>query len=252
MMAAQALNKLGDLARRSADYGRAAALYAESLALMRQHEGDSGIPGVMHNLGYVAHHQGQCRQAFEHFLEATVLFRANGDQRGVAECLLGVAAVALALDQPERAARLFGAADAALHAAGMAVASSNLSEYEHNIAAARTRMGRGASASARQAGRAMSPDDAIAYASTVDHMSERAGRQDRQPADSWLGLLTPREGDVAALLERGLSNRKIASELVITEQTVETHVKHLLSKLGLASRHQIQDWMHRYAQRSPD
>jgi non-specific serine/threonine protein kinase len=47
------------------------------------------------------------------------------------------------------------------------------------------------------------------------------------------------------LLARGLSNRQIASQLVITELTVETHVKHVLSKLGLASRHQVQDWIDR-------
>jgi predicted ATPase/DNA-binding CsgD family transcriptional regulator len=253
MMAAQALNKLGDLARGASDYGRAAALYAESLALMRRHEGDSGIPGVLHNLGYVAHHQRQYRQAFDHFLEAIALFRSTGDQRGAAECLLGMASVALALDQLERAARLFGAADAALHATGVAVAPSNRSDYERNMAAARARMGGAAFASARQAGRDMSQEHAVAYAkATADHVSEAALRPDRVRVDSWLGLLTPREGEVAVMLERGLSNRQIASELVITEQTVETHVKHLLSKLGLASRYQIQDWIDRYGRRPPD
>lgn len=98
----------------------------------------------------------------------------------------------------------------------------------------------------------MSPEQAVAYATaTADHLSEAAGRRDRQRADAWLRLLTPREADVAALLARGLSNRQIASQLVITEQTVETHVKHLLSKLGLASRYQVQDWMDRYG-RPPD
>jgi non-specific serine/threonine protein kinase len=174
-------------------------------------------------------------------------FRANGDQRGVAECLVGVAGVALALGQPERAARLFGAADACLQAARAAIAPVNLAEYERNLAAARARLGPSAFASACQAGRAMSPEQAVAYATaTADHLSGAAGRQDRQRADPWLGLLTPREGDVAALLVRGLSNRQIASQLVITEQTVETHVKHLLGKLGLASRYQVQDWTDRY------
>jgi predicted ATPase/DNA-binding CsgD family transcriptional regulator len=253
MMAAQALNKLGDLARGSADHGRAAALYAESLGLMRGHAGDSGIPGVLHNLGYAAQHQAQYGEALARFGEAMLLFRATGDQRGVAECLLGMAAVALALGQPERAARLLGAADACLQTAGAAIAHANLIEYEHTRSAARTRLGRSAFATARQAGRAMSPEHAVAYASaTAAEMSGAAGQQDRQPADSWLGLLTRREGAVAALLARGLSNRQIASELVITEQTVETHVKHLLSKLGLASRYQIQDWIDRYSRRSPD
>jgi DNA-binding NarL/FixJ family response regulator len=99
----------------------------------------------------------------------------------------------------------------------------------------------------------MSPEQGIAYArATADRQSEAAGRQDSQHADPWLGMLTPREAEVAALLVRGLSNRQIASHLVITEQTVETHVKHLLSKLGLASRYQVQDWMDRYGRRPLD
>ena len=99
----------------------------------------------------------------------------------------------------------------------------------------------------------MSPEQHVAYAmATADHLSEAAGRQDPQRADPWLSLLTPREGDVAGLLVRGLSNRQIASQLVITEQTVETHVKHLLRKLGLASRYQIQEWIERYGRGLPD
>lgn len=99
----------------------------------------------------------------------------------------------------------------------------------------------------------MSPEQAVAYARAMaDHLSVTAGRQDWQRADPWLGLLTPRESEVAVLVVRGLSNRQLATQLVITEQTVETHVKHLLSKLGLASRYQVHDWMDRYGQSPPD
>ena len=180
-------------------------------------------------------------------------FRANGDQRGVAECLVGIAGVALALGLPDRAARLFGTADVCLEAASAVVAPTNLAEYERTLAAARARLGPSAFMSAREAGRAMSPEQRVAYAmATADHLPEAAGREDRRRADPWLGLLTAREGDVAALLVRGLSNRQIASQLSITEQTAETHVKHLLSKLGLASRYQVQEWMDRYGRRPLD
>lgn len=246
-MAAEALNKLGDAARSSGEHRRAAALYTESLELLRRHGGETGVPGLLHNLGYVAQQHGDHRQALDHFSEAIARFRANGDQRGVAECLVGVAGVALALGQPDRAARLFGAADACLQAAGAAIAPPNLSEYERNLAAARARLGSSAFASARQAGQTMSPEQGVAYAAaTAEHLSEAPSRHDRETTDPWLGLLTPREGEIAALLVHGLSNRQIASQLVITEQTVETHVKHLLSKLGLASRYQVQDWMGRH------
>ena len=54
--------------------------------------------------------------------------------------------------------------------------------------------------------------------------------------------LTPRERGVAALVARGRSNRQIGEALVITEGTANLHVKHILGKLGFASRAEIAAW----------
>ena len=64
------------------------------------------------------------------------------------------------------------------------------------------------------------------------------GQPEAQPE-----VLSRRELEVAALIGRGYTNRRIATELAITERTVENHVSNILHKLELRSRTQIATWI---------
>jgi non-specific serine/threonine protein kinase len=55
-------------------------------------------------------------------------------------------------------------------------------------------------------------------------------------------VLTNREWEVAKLIAQGLTNKEIASALVIAPRTAEGHFDHILQKLGFGSRAQIADW----------
>ena len=66
-------------------------------------------------------------------------------------------------------------------------------------------------------------------------LHERRRRRDGDPVDQ----LSPREVDVLTALARGRSNKEIAQDLSIGEETVKTHVSNILSKLHLADRTQV-------------
>jgi len=69
-------------------------------------------------------------------------------------------------------------------------------------------------------------------------VAKRLLRELSQPRRSDIGELTPRELEVLTHLARGHSNQIIAQGLVISEETVKTHVSNILSKLHLADRTQ--------------
>ena len=70
----------------------------------------------------------------------------------------------------------------------------------------------------------------------ISEFSRLRPRPPRQPTP--LGSLTPRETEVLRLMAEGLSNPEIAQRLVVSDETIKTHVSRLLGKLGLRDRTQ--------------
>lgn len=83
----------------------------------------------------------------------------------------------------------------------------------------------------------MTFDEAIAYGLN-DVVAETSVLPDGR-----MGLLTRRELEVARYVAQGMNNQEIADRLFISRRTVESHVEHVFSKLGLARRTQIAAWL---------
>ena len=86
----------------------------------------------------------------------------------------------------------------------------------------------------------MSFEEAVEYALSAEELSPPAPTAPEQPSTGAQQLeLTRREKEVAVLVAQRLTNRQIASELVLSEHTVHRHVAGILKKLDLHSRDQV-------------
>ena len=89
-------------------------------------------------------------------------------------------------------------------------------------------------------GHAMDQAAAIAYALHENPSQHPASAEGTQPG---VTALTKREQQVAELVATGLTNQEIATRLTLSRRTVEGHVEHSLTKLGLTSRTQLAVWV---------
>jgi tetratricopeptide (TPR) repeat protein len=113
-----ALNNLGLVACYQGDYARARMLLEESLTLRRSLGDRRGIANSLGNLGRVAAGLGDHVTGRTLFQQSLALRRDQGDRRGIVECLEGLSMVALLKQEPTRATRLLGAAEALRVASG--------------------------------------------------------------------------------------------------------------------------------------
>ncbi|MFI8975251.1 protein kinase [Nocardia asteroides] len=137
-----------------------------------------------------------------------------------------------------RAVVLMGAADGVWRSLGSlpGVLPALAAFHEDAVRAARNLLGDRAFEAAFAKGQGMEPRDAVAYA-LGEQLSESSSDSGTTPP------LTKREQQVAALVAQGLTNKQIATKLVISPRTAQGHVEHILTKLGFSSRAQIAAWL---------
>jgi len=182
--------------------------------------------------GILALQAGDLERANRCLLEALRFGDEIDSAREMGVAMDALAWVAVARKDAQRAAVLFGAAQALLDRAGYNLPPFMAPAHERAQGAAQTALGAAAFRAAWEAGRRLARAQAIAAA----RGEPRHGlRHDYAP-------LTEREWQVAALVAQGSTNRQIAIALAIAERTVVTHLEHIFAKLAVQTRSQVAVW----------
>jgi len=190
---------LTQMALDQGDFNRAARLVEESdalikdrdpqvlwlLALVKQHEGDEqqaqelleeslskyrasgykwGIANALYHMGRQALARNDDERAVACFQESMILNRALGNKLGIANALVGFGSLALAQGDPDRSARHFAAAEALHQTIGAPIPPSERKRFDREVARAQALLGEGTFATAWNAGRKMTVEQAVSYA----------------------------------------------------------------------------------------
>ncbi len=228
-----ALLYAGLAAHFTGQFEEACARYGRSVDLCRAAGFRSVGARSLQQLGRSRLELGDIRGARSALEEALPTCLELGDRWVIPIVMGGFAGVAARTGRPRRALRLAGVAHGLCEAGQFSMPVPVEAELERWLAPARNQLG-SVAAQVMGEGRRMSLAEAVSYA------------LGDEPEEAWRSrprrTLTRRELEVAALVAQGRTNRGIAGQLHLSVRTVDTHVDHVLTKLGFNNRAQLVAW----------
>jgi DNA-binding CsgD family transcriptional regulator len=180
---------------------------------------------------HIALAQGEPEQAARDAHDALVIAADTRAFLRVPDAIECLARLAASDGNHQHAAHLFGVATAIRDDKGIARFPMYQASYNAAMESSRDALGDKAFDATWAEGAALSIDETIAYA-------QRGRGKRKRPTSGWESL-TPTETDVVRLVREGLANKDIAARLLISRRTVQTHLTHVYTKLGLTSRVQL-------------
>ena len=238
---AVSLGYMGQIALSQGNVATARSMVEESLVLCKKIGHRKGNAWLLSLLGKVYAEQGEYSTANALFVESLELTREIGDKELIAPNLERLAEVIAELGEPVQAANLWGAAEVLRDTMGAPIPPIERAGYKDSVAAARSKVGENAFATAWAEGRTMTLDQALtAQGQTLDSsLSSKGERTAALPATSTVTYpddLTPREVEVLHLVAMGLTDAQIAEQLVISPRTVNSHLTSIYRKIVVSSR----------------
>jgi predicted ATPase/DNA-binding CsgD family transcriptional regulator len=227
---------LGGLFVSDLDAVRSAA--SEGARLSRQVGDLYSLEMMLLNLGLTALVAGDLDGSWPPLAEALRIARRLDDRIAQYGLLDSLGRHAADSGRPQLAAQLLGAAETVRAGVGASVLPYLLPLVAQATESTTAVLGTQAFRAEFDTGRRMDRDEAIALA-----LGEPAPATLPASGAVGPGPLGRREAEVARLVADGLSNKQIGARLLISEHTVDTHVRNILNKLGFNSRAQIAAWM---------
>ena len=230
---ALALFGLGSVARHRGKYGRAIAYYRASEQVWRRLGRKAVTTLVLQEQGYIALQQGQVVTAAAFFTESLLQAKDLGRTRNIAPNLVGLAAIACVVEEYCSAVRILAAVIALLCKSNQVLDPTDQADFDRSLAAARTKLDARTFDQAWTEGQALPLEQVITEAVALASKAESTivSTKSAYPAG-----LTQREVEVLRLVAQGLTNIKVATELVISPRTVNTHLGNIYRKLNTSSR----------------
>lgn len=234
----------GHLAFGQDDIGLARLLLEESLALARDIGDLWATVEILCVLAKVAFVQEEYSKAYTLCKESLKGAKHIGNDLLLASALERLGSIVAVEGEVTWAAQLWGAAEKLRETMGTPLPLHERSFYERTIAEARTMLAEQAFATAWSQGRTMSPEQAfpsdtpLTFPGVVVPASQIPFLTAPPPLSYSVGL-TKREVEVLRLVAQGLTNTQIAEQLILSSHTVNSHVRSILSKLGVTSRSAI-------------
>jgi non-specific serine/threonine protein kinase len=233
---AAALHLRALIAARGGDPAQASRVMHEALDLERRLMDQQRLVETLTELGHVEFEQGHINEALNAFGEAVELAAASGERICLIRALEGVART-VAASRPEVAVQLAAISAHFRAELGAAAWPHDRQVLRTALATARSSLRGQAYARAWQTGELLGEAAAVALVEALQ-TTDVHGAPPR-----WSDArLTSREREVIELLAQGLSTRQMAAQLVISPDTVRTHLDHIMAKFGLHSRVQLVAW----------